>query len=940
MAIRFELVGTDLHLCIGETVQTRSLQPEDFTVLANLATQYDSCLRTCGSLRGDELVTIGTALFEWLDGDQGWMEDIEEENAPILAYFCSRKRKTLSPEEMIFLSAPWELIYDEKRFWAHDPNIVWCPVRRLGKAKGTLPVSEYALSLAFMAAAPDSQTVLNFEKEEQGILEATKDTPLDLVVEESGTLEGLIDLASTYKPLDVLHVSCHGGKKPPTLYLETDIGEKDLVSATDFSTQLGSNRPKLLFTSACLSAVKGSGDNDDDLPALSHALVQAGFPAVLGWAGSVYDHEASLFAKHVYAKLATKQSLESAIAYGRLNLVLETNKNGSASRDWHLARLFLGASGGGVLSEGAMQRRPIHRDHGHKEFLDTKGEQVPVASREEFVGRRRQIQTILRTYKDKKYAGVLVHGEGRRGKSSLAARIGHRLQGHTIAVVLNRYDALAIIDAVGKSGLKGVVAWAEKHKAVVRDNPVAFHEALQELLGEICPQDKPLYLVIDDFEQVLDKPKTDDRFHVVKHAVSHDIATVIQAFQTAASQNLPSCLLITSRYEFHCVDRSGADVASQLVTVSLPPMDEVDGRKQVRAKDAVLLREDAVLPLGEALQNRILQAGQGNPGLIDLLTSIACEDIKALETAFHALQDYADSGNVPESGQVAEFLEGLLLENMVALLREDEREALRAATLFEIPVPSVAMTECFLATGMNTTDPGASRLRAFGLLDTFRDSVQPTSMAYAVAPLARPLAGTVSEEEASSLAQQIVPALFAAWGDKDDSKRSPQVNIELLRLAVLADNAEVVQVTANDALGWLADKDLYTIGAPLSRKAEAVLQRHGISLTSAQARRAGDLLQGAGEVHEAQRLFQHGIDLLPTKTSPDYDLDLHISLLRRLADVRNKTGGVDTALDEYQTCLRLLPQKGSERLHALLQGDIARIYVSKGRVDEALSLHE
>ena len=73
---------------------------------------------------------------------------------------------------------------------------------------------------------------------------------------------------------------------------------------------------------------------------------------------------------------------------------------------------------------------------------------MPVATAEMFVGRRLELQQALRGLRPGERAGVLLHGQGRLGKSSLAARIPDRHPGHAIAVVVGDYGALGILDAI------------------------------------------------------------------------------------------------------------------------------------------------------------------------------------------------------------------------------------------------------------------------------------------------------------------------------------------------------------------------------------------------------------------------------------------------------------------------------------------------------------
>ena len=87
--------------------------------------------------------------------------------------------------------------------------------------------------------------------------------------------------------------------------------------------------------------------------------------------------------------------------------------------------------------------------NGTRTFLDRK-QQVPVAAAEMFVGRRPELQRSLRALRSGGRAGVLLHGQGRLGKSSLAARIADGAPDRAMAVVFGDYGALAILE--GGSG--------------------------------------------------------------------------------------------------------------------------------------------------------------------------------------------------------------------------------------------------------------------------------------------------------------------------------------------------------------------------------------------------------------------------------------------------------------------------------------------------------
>ncbi|MCP4572505.1 MAG: ATP-binding protein, partial [bacterium] len=219
------------------------------------------------------------------------------------------------------------------------------------------------------------------------------------------------------------------------------------------------------------------------------------------------DHEATRFAAELYRHLALGQGLAAAVAKARQELVDPQRKGAEPSRDWHLARLAVGREGGGVVTEGGRARR-VAGPAAQRIFLDARRERVAVAGPREFVGRRRQLQQVLRAFKagsQERPAGVLIHGMGRQGKSSLAARVAQRRPEHALAVLHGRYDAVAVVQAIAEAlGTREIEEWAKQNLPLVERDGAALSGVLRDLLEGVCADKRPLLLVIDDFEQALE----------------------------------------------------------------------------------------------------------------------------------------------------------------------------------------------------------------------------------------------------------------------------------------------------------------------------------------------------------------------------------------------------------------------------------------------------
>jgi CHAT domain-containing protein len=189
-----------------------------------------------------------------------------------------------------------------------------------------------------MASSPRDQHELDFEAEEAAILRAVGETSLDLLVEDTGDPGQLARRLAGTAGMPVVHLSCHGlhnwRRRPgepgvPVLWMEDEAGGGRPVTAGELAGLLTS-RPRLVFVSACLTATDadatghqppgngrkgqpGDGAAGGVLVAhsLATALVEAGFPGVLGWDGSVDDQAATLFAGRLYRVWPTGRTWRS-----------------------------------------------------------------------------------------------------------------------------------------------------------------------------------------------------------------------------------------------------------------------------------------------------------------------------------------------------------------------------------------------------------------------------------------------------------------------------------------------------------------------------------------------------------------------------------------------------------------------------------------------------
>lgn len=455
----FEVLADD------ERVGSRQVVgPDEVAFLTGLAVRYARAVRADSGT--EVLIGLGRELYLWLDGDEGRLGGLlERAVAPVV--FEVAGPGSPSGAEWAVLRAPFELLAPPGGgFLAGDELARFCVARRLGRPAGRPPLDGFGLGLAFMASSPRGAGELDFEAEEAAILAAVGESRIDLLVEDTGDPQQLAQRLTALGGLPVVHLSCHGlnswQPRPgapgvPVLLMEDDAGGPRPVTAGELVRLLVPG-PRLVFVSACLTAT--GADAPDDLPpgeggkggagaggglvahSLATALVSAGVPAVIGWDGSVDDRAATVFAGHLYAALAGQADL--AVAAGDARRVLLESADPRVQH-WHMARVWLGPAGGGALTGGGRRRSLTGATRGTKVFLDRK-RQVPVAAPEVFVGRRPELQAALRALRGGGRAGVVLHGQGRLGKSSLAARVADRMPEYAVAVVYGQYGPLAVLD--------------------------------------------------------------------------------------------------------------------------------------------------------------------------------------------------------------------------------------------------------------------------------------------------------------------------------------------------------------------------------------------------------------------------------------------------------------------------------------------------------------
>ncbi len=744
------------------------------------------------------------------------------------------------------------------------------------------------------------------------------------------------------------------------------------VSATDLVRALEPYRAHFTFLSACLSAATSrakdgaspdagdSGRNQLVAHSLATSMVSAGFPTVLGWGGSVADSAATRFAQELYERLARSMSTPEAVASARDCLVnapddvvagvgdkdtpddLARRLAGGPllRRDWHLPRLWVGPHGGGpVVKQGARRKRSmLPPDHAQKKLLAVKeGERLEVADPAEFVGRRRELQTALSILGGGEHAGLLIHGMGRLGKSSLAARISNRLPDFALAVVFKHYDARSILEALQEALSANEAAQGILRRAIeeVRDHPNTFEEHLIRLLAGPCKDaadGRPVLLLIDDLERVLEDDPAGGR-HRVRADVREALAAVLRAFDPARSD---SRLLVTSRFPF-TLSRHDVELADKLTSIQLGAFHEA-AREKLSLRQVQEAR--GRLP-GDQLNDRVKLlahaqlCARGNPGLQDLLgLKIALNPevpAKVTQRLLEQVETFLNRGDLPPDERVRGFLENLAVDSLIQLAGDDNRRLLRAATVFELPVPAGAFA------GLSDKFGGRlPRLQDLGLVEPYDDPVGPNQTAWAVNRFAAGRLPQLSKKEQSRAAASAVNAVFADWGGAAGRMRRPfTADLELVRLALLAGNGKVVQACGADAAFGLERRGQPKAAAGLAVACIELLEELGLMVPIELRARAATNLATSGDGGVADEHFAKGAAALEQPEHAAHAGGLDVFLFE-LGKRQHRAGKLEDALATFQRFAVVVGDRPREA--AIAKGQIADILQARGQLDEALRI--
>jgi CHAT domain-containing protein len=599
--------------------------------------------------------TTGHDLYRWLDGTERILQselDSHRGEKIVLAISTSKG----------LVHLPWELLHDGQGFLVSKlPAIV--PMRWMKTGNERLLTvdnnpQDRALNVVFMASsARGVEPILDFEAEEGKILKATIGKPLSLTVEESGCIKELGELIASKDRgyFDVIHLSGHAiiEDEKPYFITETEYGDRQDTSAEDIARELQFNLPKLLFLSGCRT---GYSDGDDIL-SMAEKLLENGAKTVLGWGQPVRDNEAADTAAILYEKLSQGFTLSESLAFAYQKL-LENH-----ARDWHCLRLYVrGSIPEALVRRG--QKKPLPPVSVVDQFVDPETKYLRVATRETFIGRRRDLQDCLQVLKKPfdnpkaiHKAGVFLQGFGGNGKSTLAARLCDRLPDYTKLVWHQQIDQTSLVNTLAKK-------LDRSQRQILLDSNEELDYRLRDVFGQL---NQPFLLILDDFEWNLKCPSSSDDY-ILKAGAAQLLQALVWAIQET---NYYHRLIITSRYTFN------SPLLEKFYHLkSLPSFKykESDLEKKLRRLEH--------FSSGKYIE-RALNFADGNPRLLEWLNN----EVLSAGNIDTKLRSFENESDVTWRDKIVWRLE----EKPQLLTDEALEKVVSNCLIYEIPVPLVAL---------------------------------------------------------------------------------------------------------------------------------------------------------------------------------------------------------------------------------------------------------
>jgi tetratricopeptide (TPR) repeat protein len=828
---------------------------------------------------------IGQQLFFWLDGDGRWLSrgiaNCRGEGL-VIAIDTDKKLAHL----------PWEVLHDGEDFLVKRVNPVVLPLRWIEKETEPFSVEARQLRVLFMATDPeDVQPKLEFEQEEARILADTRDFAVDLRVEESGCVSELGKVWSRYLDgFDVFHLTGHASIKdeaPYTPYFitETEIGDRHETTAAELAEVFRFRFPKLVFLSGCRT---GQAADKGAVPSMAEALIEQGAIAVLSWGRPVEDRTATAAAAHLYGKLAAGYQLAEALASTYQQLFKQN------VRDWHLLRLYVQGECPGALVEVLGDIPPSAPEPAYQQFLDPDTQLVRVAKPSEFVGRRRTLQRCLKAIRTS--LGVLIHGLGGVGKSTVTARLLERMVGYHRLVNFRQLDEGKLLKTLAEQ------CTSERGHEILNGKLPLMQRLTKFFTEGLNTKEQRFAFVLDDFEANLDLR---NGVYVLQPQVVDVLLALLKAIQNS---QLPHKVIITCRYNFTL-----SELNHRLYREPLGALGGADLIKKYNRLDSF----NGSWQFQPDLPERAKQAADGNPRLLEWLDKILQNSPKSPDAERGVemiLQKMADKEK--------EFREDILAEELLKQQTPALRLMLGKLLVYELPVPLAAISP--ICEDISSWESHKQRAEFLGLLEV--TLTNNTERLYRVPRILSPLLEFPENPKGEELYKQAAQILYRLWWEEETATEAQK--LEIHRLALLGKDEEIAGKIASSLAEHLRNQSRFREAIHLCKSTLEITKNHSVLKEIAYCEHQ------MGNIAQALNYYEQALNLCPAEDEGGL-----ASIYNYLGRLKADKGEVDEAIALYNQSLEIFERIGDVQGKATTLHNLGYIYANKGEVDQAIALY-
>ncbi|MDZ8025228.1 MAG: tetratricopeptide repeat protein [Nostoc sp. DedQUE11] len=863
-----------------------------------------------------DLRGIGQQLFFWLDGDGQWLSrgiaNCRGEGL-VIAIDTDKKLAHL----------PWEVLHDSEDFLVKRVNPVVLPLRWIEKETEAFSVEARQLRVLFMATDPeDVEPKLEFEQEEARILADTRDFAVDLRVEESGCVSELAKVWSRYlNDFDVFHLTGHASITPaeveknptpnpspqarrgegleantPYFITETEIGERHETTAAELAEVFRFRFPKLVFLSGCRT---GQAPDKGAVPSMAEALIAQGARAVLSWGRPVQDTTATAAAAHFYGKLAVGDELAQALASTYRQLFKQN------VRDWHLLRLYVQGECPGALVKKQGDLPLSAPEPAYEQFLDPDTQQVRVAKPSEFVGRRRTLQRCLKAIRTS--LGVLIHGLGGVGKSTVTARLLERMVGYHRLVIFRQLDEDKLLKTLAEQCI------SERGHEILNGKLPLMQRLTKFFTEGLNTKEQRFAFVLDDFEANLELR---NGVYVLQPQVVDVLLALLKAMQNS---QLPHKVIITCRYDFTL-----SELNHRLYREPLGALGGADLIKKYNRLDSF----NGSWQFQPDLPERAKKAADGNPRLLEWLDKILQNSqnptpptapLPASEEGYMRgvemiLQKMADKEK--------EFREDILAQVLLKQQTPALRLMLGKLLVYELPVPLAAIDP--ICEDISSWESHIQRAEILGLLEVTLTNNK--ERLYRVPRILSPLLEFPENPKGEELYKQAAQILYRLWWEAGTFTEAQK--LEIHRLALLGKDEEITGKIASLLAEHLRNQSRFREAILLCKSTLEITKNHSV------LREIAYCEYQTGEVEQALNYYQQALNLCPAENEQELGAIYHC-----LGILKANEGEVDEAIKLFNQSLEITQRIGKIQGQGATLNQLGILYANKGDVDEAIALY-